>query len=64
MNFKFSVACIIGLSIALIGCGGLPEASSENCEGRGLESSLTAFKNDEAARQAFLDSCEAMKKKN
>ena len=62
MNFKYSVVCIIGLIIALIGWGGVPEASSENCAGRGLESALTAFKNDEAARQAFLDSCEAMKK--
>lgn len=64
MNCKFSVACIIGLSIALIGCGGVPEASSENCSGRGMEQSLTAFKNNEAARQAFIDSCEAMKKGN
>ena len=63
MNFKFSV-CIIGLSIVLTGCGGVPEASSENCSGRGMETALTAFKNDEAARQAFIDSCEAMKKGN
>jgi entry exclusion lipoprotein TrbK len=61
MNFKYSV-CIIGLSIVLTGCGGMPEASSENCSGRGMETALTAFKNDEAARQAFIDSCEAMKK--
>lgn len=63
MNFKYSV-CIIGLSIVLTGCGGVPEASSENCSGRGMETALTAFKNDEAARQAFIDSCEAMKKGN
>lgn len=63
MNFKYSV-CIIGLSIVLTSCGGVPEASSENCSGRGMETALTAFKNDEAARQAFIDSCEAMKKGN
>ncbi|MXS83841.1 entry exclusion lipoprotein TrbK [Nitrosomonas oligotropha] len=62
MNFKFSIVCIIGLSIALIGCGGVPEASSENCSGRGMESSLTAFKNDEAAREAFITKCDELKK--
>lgn len=62
MNFKCSVVCIIGLSIVLIGCGGVPEASSENCSGRGMETALTAFKNDEAARQAFIDKCDALKK--
>ena len=62
MNFKYSVVCIIGLSIALIGCGGVPEASSENCSGRGMESSLTAFKNDEAAREAFITKCDELKK--
>lgn len=62
MNFKYSAVGIIGLSILLIGCGGVPEASSENCSGRGMETALTAFKNDEAARQAFIDSCDAMKK--
>jgi len=64
MNFKYSIVCIIGLSITLIGCGGVPEASSENCSGRGMETALTAFKNDETARQAFIDSCDAMKKGN
>lgn len=63
MNFKYSV-CIIGLSIVLTGCGGVPEASSENCSGRGMETALTAFKNDEAARQAFIDQCDALKKGN
>ena len=64
MNFKYSVVCVIGLSVALIGCDGVPEASSENCSGRGMESALTAFKNDEAARQAFVDKCDALKKEN
>ena len=62
MNFKFSIVCIIGLSIALIGCGGVPEASSENCSGRGMESSLTEFKNNEAAREAFIAKCDELNK--
>ena len=62
MNFKFSIVCIIGLSIALIGCGEVPEASSENGSGRGMESSLTEFKNDEAAREAFIAKCDELKK--
>ena len=41
----------------LIGCGGVPEASSVNCVGRGLEIALQEFDN-EADRQAFLDACE------
>ncbi len=61
MKFKASV-CIIGLSIALIGCDSVPEANTVNCTGRGMEQSLTAFKNDEAARQAFLDKCNALGK--
>lgn len=64
MNFKYSVVCVIGLSVALIGCDAVPEASSENCSGRGMEQALTAFKNDETARQAFVDKCEALKKGN
>lgn len=65
MNFKYSVVCMIGLSLALIGCGGgLPEADTVNCSGRGLESSLATFRNDEAARQAFVDKCDALKKGN
>ncbi len=64
MNFKYSVVCIIGLSIALIGCGGVPEASTENCAGRGMETALAALKDNEAARQVFIDNCEALKKKN
>lgn len=63
MNFKYNVVCMIGLSIALIGCdGGLPEANSVNCAGRGMESSLAEFKKDEAARQAFIDKCDALSK--
>ncbi len=60
MKFKTSVVCIIGISIALIGCDSVPEANSVNCSGRGMEQSLTAFKNDEAARQAFIDKCNAL----
>lgn len=62
MNFKYSVVGIIGLSIVLIGCDGVPEAGSVNCAGRGMEKALTAFKNDEAARQAFIDQCDALNK--
>ncbi|MBX3628957.1 MAG: entry exclusion lipoprotein TrbK [Nitrosomonas sp.] len=60
MKFKVSVVCIIGLSIALVGCDSVPEANTVNCSGRGMEQSLTAFKNDEAARQAFIDKCNAL----
>lgn len=63
MNFKYNIVCMIGLSIALIGCdGGLPEANAVNCAGRGMESSLPAFKNDEAKRQAFIDKCTEINK--
>jgi hypothetical protein len=58
MNFKYSV-CVIGLSALLISCGGVPEANSINCAGRGLESSLQEFDN-ETDRQAFVDACEAL----
>ena len=64
MNFKYSVVCMIGLCLALIGCDGVPQADSVNCSGRGLESSLATFRNDEAARQAFIDQCDALKKGN
>lgn len=60
MNFKYSV-CVISLSALLISCGGVPEANSVNCSGRGLESSLQAFDN-EAERQAFIDACSALAK--
>ncbi|SNX59061.1 entry exclusion lipoprotein TrbK [Nitrosomonas ureae] len=63
MNFKkYSAACMIGLCFSLIGCGGVPEANAVNCAGKGLESSLADLKDNEAARQAFLDQCDALKK--
>lgn len=62
MNFKFSIVCILGLGILLTGCDGVPEPSSENCSGRGMEKALTAFKNDEAAREAFIAKCDELKK--
>ncbi|MCP5251983.1 MAG: entry exclusion lipoprotein TrbK [Burkholderiales bacterium] len=62
MKFKGNVACILGLSIVLIGCDGLPEANTVNCSGRGMEKSLAEFKNDETARQAFIDKCNALEK--
>ena len=62
MNFKYSVVCIIALSILLIGCDGFPEASTENCAGRGMETALAALKNNEVARQAFVDKCDALAK--
>ena len=62
MKNKHSVVCMIGLSIALIGCDGVPTPDSANCSGRGMESSLTAFKNDEAAREAFIAKCDELKK--
>lgn len=64
MNFKFNVVCIIGLSIALIGCGGAPEVNSVNCSGKGMETALTAFKHNEAERQAFIDKCNALNAEN
>lgn len=64
MNHKH-VVCIIALSTVLIGCdGGTPEADAVNCSGRGMEKALTAFKGNEAARQAFIDQCDALKKSN
>lgn len=64
MNIK-SVICMMGLSAVLMGCeGGLPEANPVNCSGRGMEKSLAEFKNDEAARQAFLDQCSALSAEN
>lgn len=61
MKLKYKVVCIIALSTILIGCGGLPEANTTNCSGRGLEIALQAFDN-EADRQAFIDQCEALAK--
>ena len=60
MNIKYRIICIIGLSAALIGCGGPPSVNPSNCSGRGLEEALAFFKGDEAARQAFLDKCEVL----
>ena len=60
MSLKYSV-CIIGLCAMLISCGGVPEANSVNCSGRGLEMSLQEF-NNETERQAFIDACEALAK--
>ena len=64
MNNKFSFVCIVGLSIALIGCDGVPEVDAVNCSGKGMEKALTAFKNNEAERQAFIDKCDALNKEN
>ncbi len=59
---KYSAVCIFSTIIVLGGCsGGVPEATSVNCQGRGLEMSLNELRNDEEARQAFLDKCEALK---
>lgn len=57
MKSSASIVCIIGLSIVLIGCDSVPEANTVNCSGRGMEKSLAELKNDEAARQAFIDKC-------
>lgn len=63
MNFKYSAVCFIGLSIALIGCGGgVPEADVVNCSGRGMEIALAELKDNEAERQAFIDKCNALNK--
>lgn len=59
MKVNKNVVGVIVLGVALAGCsgGGLPEADSVNCAGRGMEKALSEFKNNEAARQAFLDKC-------
>jgi hypothetical protein len=49
----------------LLGCGavtGLPEASTINCTGRGMELALQEFNEGgtEAERQVFIDGCEAL----
>ncbi len=58
MKLKYGV-CIVGLSAMLIGCGGVPEANSVNCAGRGMEIALQEFDN-ETERQAFVDGCNAL----
>lgn len=64
MKVKSSIVSIIALSAVLAGCGGggLPEANSVNCSGRGMEIALVEFKNNEPARQAFLDKCNEVNK--
>ncbi|MBX3617992.1 entry exclusion lipoprotein TrbK [Nitrosomonas sp.] len=59
MKVNKGVIGVIVLGAALVGCGsgGLPEADSVNCAGRGMEKALVEFKNNEPARQAFLDKC-------
>ncbi len=64
MNLKYTV-CIFGLSVVLVGCGGaggLPEASTVNCAGRGMELALQEFneRGTEVERQAFIDGCNAL----
>ena len=65
MKVKYNVVGVIMLCTTLIGCGGgLPEADAVNCSGRGMEKSLAEFKNNESARQAFLDKCNEVNKSN
>lgn len=64
MSFKH-IVFIIALSTALTGCGGgdgSPEINSTNCSGGGMQAILPTFDN-EAARQAFIDKCQAMAEK-
>ncbi len=61
---KYYAVCIIGLSVTLAACDGVPEVNSVNCSGRGMEKALTAFKNNEAERQAFIDQCNALKQED
>ena len=62
MNIKYSAACIAGFILVLTGCtsGGYPEASTSNCAGRGMEIALNELKDNEEARQAFLDKCDEL----
>ena len=64
MSLKYSAVGFVMLSSMLIGCDSVPEADAVNCAGRGMEKSLTAFKNDEAKRQAFIDKCTEINKGN
>ncbi|MGH8762353.1 MAG: entry exclusion lipoprotein TrbK [Nitrosospira sp.] len=64
MSSKHAVL-IIALSTALMSCGGgggAPEINSTNCSGTGMQAILPTFEN-EAARQAFIDKCQAMAEK-
>ena len=61
MSSKYTVF-IIALSATLISCGGgdgAPEVNATNCSGAGMQAALPTFDN-EAARQAFIDKCQAM----
>ncbi len=55
------IVFIIALSAALVSCGGdgAPEVNATNCSGAGMQAALPTFDN-EAARQAFIDKCQAM----
>lgn len=62
MSSKYNVL-LIGISIALIGCGGgTPQPSAINCSPSGMEKVLPTFKT-EAERQAFVDGCKAGEEK-
>lgn len=58
------IVFIIALSATLISCGGdsPPEVNATNCSGGGMQAALPTFTN-EAARQAFIDNCQALTKK-
>lgn len=60
MSSKHTVF-IIALSAVLVSCGGdgAPEVNATNCSGAGMQAALPTFDN-EAARQAFIDKCQAM----
>lgn len=55
------IVFIIALSATLISCGGdaPPEVNATNCSGGGMQAALPTFTN-EAARQAFIDQCQAL----
>ena len=64
MSSKY-IVFIIALSATLISCGGgdsPPEVNATNCSGAGMQAALPTFTN-EAARQAFIDNCQALTKK-
>ena len=63
MSSKY-IVFIIALSATLISCGGdsPPEVNATNCSGGGMQAALPTFTN-EAARQAFIDNCQALTKK-
>lgn len=64
MSFKHTVF-IIALGTVLAGCGGgdgAPEINATNCSGGGMQAILPTFDN-ETARQAFIDKCQALAEK-